>query len=648
LLIPVVSMDESRSFSLLSSQEAVERLCARACRVLVIGAPGTGKSTLAARLGKTLAAHGLVVKDIGADPGTPAFGIPGAVCLGEWWDHGWHVLAMEPLCSLDAARFRLPLVGAVRRLVAQQREVHLLVDTSGVVRGAAGAELLTSLYETSDAEVVIVLVRGVEKPPLAQEVAALDAEVWLVSAEPEASRPSKRQRERSRTARWDAYLQEAQAIEIDLEKVQRLGSPPPLDVLGAWQGRQVALGDGSRWLIFGEALELKGTALTVRAPPFAGEVRRLVARDAQRDASGCLVTAAPFGGRALHWVPPRDIAPADSAQEPRPLLEIGPVTATLVNGVFGDPLLHLRLRHRRRSLLFDLGEAGRLPARMVHQVTDVFISHAHADHIGGFMWFMRSRLGDFPLCRLFGPPGLADNIEGMVRGIQWDRIGDAGPRFEVAELHGDSLVRFWIQAGRRGMQPLEGQAADGGVLLCDAEFKVRAAVLDHGTPVLAFAFEPNVQINVRKDRLAALDLTPGPWLTELKRRFAGGESAGTLTLPGGGVSSLGALAEALLITAPGKKIVYATDLADMPANRERLAWLARGAHTFFCEAPFLSEDAEQAVRTGHLTARACGEIANAADVQQLMPFHFSRRYEDTPQRVYAEVASVCSRTLVPK
>jgi ribonuclease Z len=99
-----------------------------------------------------------------------------------------------------------------------------------------------------------------------------------------------------------------------------------------------------------------------------------------------------------------------------------------------------------------------------------------------------------------------------------------GPRFEVAELHGDSLVRFWIQAGRRGMQPLEGQAADGGVLLCDAEFKVRAAVLDHGTPVLAFAFEPNVQINVRKDRLAALDLTPGPWLTELKRRFAGGRA----------------------------------------------------------------------------------------------------------------------------
>jgi ribonuclease BN (tRNA processing enzyme) len=141
-------------------------------------------------------------------------------------------------------------------------------------------------------------------------------------------------------------------------------------------------------------------------------------------------------------------------------------------------------------------------------------------------------------------------------------------------------------------------------------------------------------------------LAPGPWLTELKRRFAAGETTASLALPDGSETPVGALAQALLIAAPGKKIVYATDLADTPANRERLATLARDAHTFFCEAPFLPEDAEQAVRTGHLTAQACGEIANAANVQQLVPFHFSRRYEDTPERVYAEVASVCSRTLV--
>lgn len=48
-------------------------------------------------------------------------------------------------------------------------------------------------------------------------------------------------------------------------------------------------------------------------------------------------------------------------------------------------------------------------------------------------------------------------------------------------------------------------------------------------------------------------------------------------------------------------------------------------------------------RTGHLTARACGEIAVAADVAALLPFHFSRRYQTEPERVYAEIRAVFPR-----
>jgi ribonuclease BN (tRNA processing enzyme) len=37
-----------------------------------------------------------------------------------------------------------------------------------------------------------------------------------------------------------------------------------------------------------------------------------------------------------------------------------------------------------------------------------------------------------------------------------------------------------------------------------------------------------------------------------------------------------------------------------------------------------------AARTGHLTARARGEIAVAADVAMWVPFHFSWRYHSEP------------------
>jgi ribonuclease BN (tRNA processing enzyme) len=105
----------------------------------------------------------------------------------------------------------------------------------------------------------------------------------------------------------------------------------------------------------------------------------------------------------------------------------------------------------------------------------------------------------------------------------------------------------------------------------------------------------------------------------------------------------GTLANELVLIRPGQKLAYATDLADTAQNRTCLETLAHHAHTFFCEAPFCQADAEQAARTGHLTARACGEIATAAAVERLVPFHFSRRYQDEPDRVYAEVQATCPR-----
>ncbi len=69
---------------------------------------------------------------------------------------------------------------------------------------------------------------------------------------------------------------------------------------------------------------------------------------------------------------------------------------------------------------------------------------------------------------------------------------------------------------------------------------------------------------------------------------------------------------------------------------------------FFCEASFIVADADHAARNGHLTTRACGEIATAAGVSRLVPFHFSRRYTDNPQQIYDEIHEYCSRVLLPK
>jgi ribonuclease Z len=478
---------------------------------------------------------------------------------------------------------------------------------------------------------------------------SLGTDLYVVHAVAEAIRPGKRVRARRRTQLWDTYLQTGKEHRIELAAINLLGIPPPLEETTAWVGRQVALQQAYRTIAMGEVLGLSDGIIILKTPIADVDADSLLIRDAWRNENGLVETAEPFSAARFEFVPPPESCPTiEESGGPRIVGRVGALDVTLVNGVFGDPLLHLRIRHKGRSLLFDLGEGGRLSARLAHQITDVFISHAHMDHIGGFQWLMRSRLGEFPPCRLYGPPGLAKHIEGFMQSILWDRVADRGPCFEVNELHGKVLRRFRLQVGYEGREILEEVTITDGILLKEPGFQIRALQLDHHTPVLAYAFEPDMEIHIRKDRLSARGLEPGPWLTALKQAIQAEKSTHMIDLPDGTQAAAGALQKDLTLITPGKKMVYATDLADTPQNRERLVAFARHAHTFFCEATFLQADADHAERNAHLTTTACGEIATAARVGRLVTFHFSRRYTEKPKEIYEEIKSACDRVVIPQ
>lgn len=618
--------------------------------MLVFGATGIGKSILAAGIVQTLERSGHRCGLISADPGSPPFGIPGAICLAYHGKTGWKINAFEALCSLDAGRFRLPLVDAVRKLASNVSGDMLLVDPPGVVRGVAGAELLTTLVATAAIDTILVLAPEGKGPPLASELKIAGTELFLVRPSAGARQPGKNQRRRHRTTLWDAYLQHGVISKINLDGIAVTGTPPPEDALEEWRGRQVALLRGKQTLAMGEVVSRDRDCIRLRLPQFQGKAQQILVRDARRDTRGWLTTAEPFGAKTLRYLPPPDIRPYTHGLNNTgysPVVHVGTATAILVNGIFGDPLLHLRLGNRRQSLLFDIGEGYRLPARIAHQVTDVCISHAHFDHISGFLWLMRSRIGTLPPCRIFGPAGLFDHIFGLMKGILWDRIGSQGPSFEVSELHGEELRTYHLQAGSACSMKYEKRPAPGGILLREPTFQLRATVLDHGTPSLAYCFEHTPELNIRKNRLAAKGLAAGPWLRDLKQRIVAGDLAALIHLPDGTSGLAAELANELLRVSPPQKLIYETDFADTPANRQQLIALALDASVLFCEAPFIEADREQAMSTGHLTARACGEIAAAAGVQYLVPFHLSHRYERYPRCVYREIKSAFSRVITP-
>ena len=314
----------------------------------------------------------------------------------------------------------------------------------------------------------------------------------------------------------------------------------------------------------------------------------------------------------------------------------------LVNGRFGDPGLFVAMLHRRDALLFDMGDLSALSARDLLRIGHVFVTHMHVDHFIGFDALLRVSVGREKTIFMVGPPGLADKVHHKLLAYEWDLV-DRYPTdlvFEVTELHRGGAIlgaRFRFKRGF-AREPLGAGRVKDDVVAAGDGFVVRAVTLEHHGPCLGFAFAEPAHVNVWKTRLEARGLPTGAWLQALKRAVADDRDDDTpIALPGHrGAATLGELRD-LVTVGEGQKIGYFTDIADTPANRDAIVRLANSADLLFIESSFAAADADQARARAHLTTRAAGEIARAAGVRRVEPFHFSPRYEDEEARMLSEV-----------
>jgi ribonuclease BN (tRNA processing enzyme)/polynucleotide 5'-kinase involved in rRNA processing len=632
-------------------------------RILLMGEMGVGKSTLALKLLSFLSSRTDHCYLLELDPGTPPIGIPGTVSLsrkGENGDNGLIRQDYHALCTLDAARFRLPLILAARRLLSLVDKSHkktiVLIDPPGVVRGVGGAEMLMALAEVLDVDIVVALYRENTPTPLANEFAALQVPVLYLPASPEARVFTRLEKLERRTKLWEQFLADSSEETLMLNQFNILGTPPPLEAPEAWKGRQAALLDAAGGTVrMGEVLRLEDETLSLRTVSTGKTTKpiSLLIRDAGRNPRNH-GNSGSSGGQ-IDWletikrVNTRQTIRRDPVEltstfiSPKagstPIFSnLGSAWATLVGGVFGDPLVHVQLRRLKKSLLFDLGDPVRLTAKVAHQVSSVFLSHAHIDHINGLTWLLRSRFGPFGPCKIFGPMETISRIESFLDSITWDRIDDKGPLFEVFEIDGAFLRHSRLQPGRKRIDFPEISISDN-IILTENSFTVKAAICDHNIPSIAYALVFKQEIKVRKDRLAKANLSPGRWLATLKECIYADTPEVEIELPDKRTAKAGELAKELTIILPGKKLTYAADMADTPDNRKKVIELARSSHTFFCETAFTMEDKEKAEATQHLTTLAALHIAREAGVKRLVPFHFSKRYERNSQSVYDEILS---------
>ncbi len=80
-----------------------------------------------------------------------------------------------------------------------------------------------------------------------------------------------------------------------------------------------------------------------------------------------------------------------------------------------------------------------------------------------------------------------------------------------------------------------------------------------------------------------------------------------------------------------------TDVVHHPENAKKIIDLARGSDVLFIESSFLQEDAGRAAEKYHLTTEQAGRLAREAGVKEVVPFHFSAKYNGAGERLFQEV-----------
>ena len=323
----------------------------------------------------------------------------------------------------------------------------------------------------------------------------------------------------------------------------------------------------------------------------------------------------------------------------------------LVNDVFGDPGLFVEVRWSKRALLFDLGQNDALgPARLL-RAQDIFISHTHMDHFIGFDTLLRVALGRGTTLRIHGPPGLISNIQGKLQGYTWNLVDGYPLTIEVKEFHAHSIHHAVFHATdgflRRDAPEhvlISREPSGCFPILEDPMFTVQAVALNHRIPSFGYSLQEQFHININRERLHEAGLPVGHWLKDLKQYLWEGKPDdfrfhATLYQEHHREERefvLSEVRERFVTISRGQKIAYVVDARYDQENEAKIVGLAQGADIFYCEAPFLEQDAGKARERYHLTARQAGIMARKAGVRELVVFHFSPRYTDLGDHIAAE------------
>ncbi len=305
----------------------------------------------------------------------------------------------------------------------------------------------------------------------------------------------------------------------------------------------------------------------------------------------------------------------------------------IVNGLQGDPAVFVLIRRLGEALLFDLGSLEAMAHKDLLRVKNIFVSHTHMDHFIGFDRLLRVNVPHKRLLHIWGPAPFIDRVQAKLRAYTWNLIDDEQIRFQVSEIHADGKIEEALLSNTDDFEIRRKTSSQKLEHLCqfgDGTF-VQAVVLNHkGTPSVAYRLAAPPRYRVLSERLLALHLKAGPWLSQLQTKLRQG-CLNELLEVGGRNWSIAELARELIRVEPTHSLAYLTDFSFDRANLGRLRSGLGSTQQVICECSFLDRDQKRAIDKAHLTTRQSALLAAALGAELLHNFHVSGIYGQMPE-----------------
>lgn len=271
------------------------------------------------------------------------------------------------------------------------------------------------------------------------------------------------------------------------------------------------------------------------------------------------------------------------------------------------------VKHDEFRFLIDCGEGTQRQILKsgigFKRLSRILITHGHLDHI----------LGLAGLLSTFSRWETMDELEIFAGRWALERIRD--------------LVFGVVLRGARPPMSIHLNEVQPGVLFEKDDFSVSAFPVHHrGPDCFGYLFEEKSRRPFLPDKAELLNVPPGPW----RRKLVNGQS---IKLPDGKVVEPD---QVLGPVRPGTKLVHVGDAG----RTDDLVEVCHQADLLVIEATYLHEEAGMASDFAHLTARQAAELAQEAEIKNLILTHISRRYRE--RDVLAEARAIFPRTEVAR